>query len=105
MAYFFLFKHKTAYVMRISDWSSDVCSSDLLSRFRKGLRVGAHVRQGQVIAFVGMTGLATGPHLHYEFRINGVHKNPVTVALPRANPLPASIVATWRTNNADVLAR
>src|SRR3546814_1072611 len=79
---FFFFKQKTAYEMRISDWSSDVCSSDL--------RVGAHVRQGQVIAFVGMTGLATGPHLHYEFRINGVHKNPVTVALPRANPLPAS---------------
>lgn len=76
-----------------------------LSRFRKGLRAGARVRQGQVIAYVGMTGLATGPHLHYEFRINGVHKNPVTVALPRANPLPARIVATWRANNADVLAR
>lgn len=76
-----------------------------LSRFRKGLRVGAHVRQGQVVAYVGMTGLATGPHLHYEFRINGVHKNPVTVALPRANPLPARVVATWRADNAEVLAR
>jgi murein DD-endopeptidase MepM/ murein hydrolase activator NlpD len=76
-----------------------------LSRFRKGLKVGAHVRQGQVIAYVGMTGLATGPHLHYEFRINGVHQNPVTVALPRANPLPRSVVASWRAANADVLAR
>jgi murein DD-endopeptidase MepM/ murein hydrolase activator NlpD len=76
-----------------------------LSRFRPGLRAGAHVRQGQVIAYVGMTGLATGPHLHYEFRINGVYKNPMTVALPRANPLPPKIVTAWRSQNADVLAR
>ncbi|WP_366515577.1 OapA family protein [Solimonas marina] len=76
-----------------------------LSRFRKGLHAGQRVRQGEVIAYVGMTGLATGPHLHYEFRIDGVHKNPVTVALPRANPLPKSVVASWRHDNADVLAR
>ena len=66
-----------------------------MSRYRSGLRVGSRVSQGQVIGYVGATGLATAPHLHYEFRINGVHKNPVTVALPRATPLQASQVAKW----------
>lgn len=58
-----------------------------LSRFAKGIRAGAHVNQGQVIAYVGMTGLATGPHLHYEYRVNGVFKNPQTVPLPDASPI------------------
>ncbi len=60
-----------------------------LSRFAHGLHRGAHVRQGQVIGYVGMTGLATGPHLHYEFRINGVHHNPLKVKFPDAAPIPA----------------
>ena len=60
-----------------------------LSRFAKGTRVGEHVQQGTVIAFVGMTGLATGPHLHYEYRVNGVFKNPQTVILPEAGPIDA----------------
>ncbi len=76
-----------------------------LSRFRPGLSTGARVRQGQVIGYVGTTGLATAPHLHYEFRINGVHKNPITVALPRANPLPANVVARWKADNAAVVAQ
>lgn len=66
-----------------------------MSRYRSGLRVGSRVTQGQVIGYVGATGLATAPHLHYEFRVNGVHKNPVTVALPRATPLQPSQVAKW----------
>lgn len=60
-----------------------------LSRFMAGLRRGAKVAQGDVIGFVGMTGLATGPHLHYEFLLNGQHRDPMTVALPKANPLAA----------------
>jgi murein DD-endopeptidase MepM/ murein hydrolase activator NlpD len=60
-----------------------------LSRFAQGLHRGSHVNQGQVVAYVGMTGLATGPHLHYEFRISGVQKNPLALNLPVAHPLSA----------------
>lgn len=59
-----------------------------LSRFSTKLKHGSIVKQGQIIGFVGKTGLATAPHLHYEFRINGVHHNPVTVSLPRSQPIP-----------------
>lgn len=60
-----------------------------LSRFAKGIRRGSRVERGQVIGYVGQTGLASGPHLHYEFRVNGTPRNPLTVALPNAEPLPA----------------
>jgi murein DD-endopeptidase MepM/ murein hydrolase activator NlpD len=65
-----------------------------LSRFASGVRAGSKVTQGDVVAFVGMTGLATGPHLHYEYRVNGVHKNPQTVELPGAEPIDPS----WRSD-------
>ena len=58
-----------------------------MSRFRRGMHVGKHVKQGQIIGYVGSTGRATGPHLHYEFRINGVFRNPLTVKLPNAKPI------------------
>ncbi len=61
-----------------------------LSRFAPKLRRGQHVELAQVIGYVGKTGLATGPHLHYEYRVRGVHKNPQTVALPDAEPIPAA---------------
>ena len=48
---------------------------------------GKMVKQGQVIGYVGQTGYATGPHLHYEFLVNGVHQNPRTVSLPKATPI------------------
>ncbi|MBA2653731.1 MAG: peptidoglycan DD-metalloendopeptidase family protein [Gammaproteobacteria bacterium] len=53
-----------------------------LSKYACGLKIGSQVQQGQLIGYVGSSGLATGPHLHFEFRINGVHRNPLTVALP-----------------------
>jgi murein DD-endopeptidase MepM/ murein hydrolase activator NlpD len=59
-----------------------------MSRFASGLRSGTRVRQGQTIGFVGMTGLASGPHLHYEFLVNGVHRDPLTVQLPKAQGIP-----------------
>lgn len=59
-----------------------------LNNFARGKKVGDRVQQGEIIGYVGSTGLATGPHLHYEFRVNGVHRNPLTVKLPDAAPLP-----------------
>lgn len=60
-----------------------------LSRFTSGLHAGEKVAQGDIIGFVGMTGLATGPHLHYEFLMNGEHRDPMTVSLPKADPIAA----------------
>jgi murein DD-endopeptidase MepM/ murein hydrolase activator NlpD len=61
-----------------------------LSRFGSA-RTGARVNQGDIIGYVGQSGLATGPHLHYEYRVNGAHRNPRTVALPPADPVPPEL--------------
>ena len=58
-----------------------------LSRFAPGLHKGQKISQGDVIGQVGMSGLATGPHLHYEFRVHGEHRDPLKVALPTSVPL------------------
>ena len=60
-----------------------------MSGFARSAQVGTRVRQGQTIGFVGSTGLATANHLHYEYRIGGVHRNPQTVELPQAEPIDA----------------
>jgi murein DD-endopeptidase MepM/ murein hydrolase activator NlpD len=62
-----------------------------MSNYAKGQRVGTRVRQGQIIGYVGQTGLASGPHLHYEYRVNGAHRNPRTVKLPEAEPVDPSL--------------
>jgi len=66
------------------------------SRFAKGIRKGKGVTQGQTIGYVGKTGVATGPHLHYEFRVNGVHKNPMTVELPNDKPLNKNEISRFK---------
>jgi murein DD-endopeptidase MepM/ murein hydrolase activator NlpD len=67
-----------------------------LSGFASGIRRGARVSQGQTIAYVGATGWATGPHLHYEFKIAGAQQDPMRIALPKAEPLPAKYRAAFR---------
>jgi murein DD-endopeptidase MepM/ murein hydrolase activator NlpD len=74
-----------------------------MSRFARDVHVGSHVAQGQVIGYVGMTGLATGPHLHYEYLMNGVHKDPQTVKLPGADPLRAEAMDRFHAQTAPWL--
>ena len=68
-----------------------------LSRFAPGLRRGAHVRQGQVVAYSGMTGMATGPHLHYEIRVNNVQVNPTTVKIAQGRVLLGAQLREFQT--------
>ncbi len=75
-----------------------------MSRFRKGMKRGKPVKQGQVIGYVGKSGLATGPHLHYEFRMNGVHRNPVTVSLPQADSISVAETDEFRIHSSYLLA-
>ena len=76
-----------------------------MSRFAKGLHRGERVHQGEIIGYVGMTGLATGPHLHYEFRVDGVQRDPLTVTLPKPAPLPAAQLLAFRRSIAPALAQ
>ena len=75
-----------------------------LSRFAAGIHAGVRVKQGQVIGYVGHTGWATGPHLHYEFRIAGVYQDPLRVALPKAGPVPAHLRARFARVASDARA-
>lgn len=76
-----------------------------LSGFASGLRKGSRISQGDVIGFVGATGLASGPHLHYEFRVSDVHQNPLAMALPSAPPLMPQQLDQFRARTAPHLAR
>jgi murein DD-endopeptidase MepM/ murein hydrolase activator NlpD len=75
-----------------------------MSRFARGLAVGDRVAQGEVIGYVGRTGLATAPHVHYEYRVNGVHKNPAKVTIAKADPIPANLMEDFLAKTAPLLA-
>lgn len=66
-----------------------------MSRFGK-IKRNQHILQGTTIGYVGMTGMATGPHLHYEFRVNGEHRNPLTVTMPPSEPLHGTELVSFR---------
>ncbi len=76
-----------------------------LSRYKSGLYEGSAVRQGDIIGYVGQTGLATGPHLHYEFRIDGVHQNPLTAQASNLVPVNSTAKADFKSQITDPLAK
>ena len=78
-----------------------------LSKYANGVKKGKRVRQGDIIGYVGTTGSATGPHLHYEFLMGGVHQNPRTIIdkLPKAKSIDPAEMDSFRTQTADLLKR
>lgn len=76
-----------------------------MSRFQSGLRNGQRVKQGSTIGYVGSSGAATGPHLHYEYLVNGVHKNPRTVFLPDAAPISDDYRAEFQSRSGQLLSK
>jgi murein DD-endopeptidase MepM/ murein hydrolase activator NlpD len=73
-----------------------------MSKFGK-YKAGQRISQGSVIGYVGSSGMSTGPHLHYEFRVNGVHRNPLSITMPPPEPLSGSALAQFRTQTRTAL--
>jgi len=76
-----------------------------MHKYGKGIRTGVRIKQGQIIGYVGKSGLATGPHLHYEFYKNGVVRNPVRVELPKAKSISKSLLANFTLETQPLVAQ
>jgi len=92
-------------IVVIKHWNNYSTAYGHMSRFATGLRKGDKISQGEVIGFVGMTGWATGPHLHYEFRVSNVPRNPLSVDVPNAQPLNGGQLARFRAVSTDMNRR
>jgi len=76
-----------------------------LSKFGAGIRRGARVSQGDIVGYVGATGWATGPHLHYEFRVGNDHRNPLKMVFPSSDPVPAARMDAFREQTGSYAAQ
>lgn len=76
-----------------------------MNGFAKGIRSGTSVKQGQIIGYIGTTGLSTGPHLHYEFQVNGVHVDPLSQKLPISDPIHPSEKQRFAQHSQPLLAK
>ena len=76
-----------------------------MNGFAKGIRSGTNVKQGQIIGYIGTTGLSTGPHIHYEFQVNGVHVDPLSQKLPMADPIASSEKARFMQLSKPLMAQ
>ena len=76
-----------------------------MNNYGKGIKNGVRVKQSQIIGYVGSTGLATGPHLHYEFYVNGAVRNPVKVSLPKAQSIPKKQLAAFKLQTQPLVAK
>jgi murein DD-endopeptidase MepM/ murein hydrolase activator NlpD len=92
-------------VVVIKHWSKYSTAYAHMSRFAPNMRKGTKVSQGQVIGYVGMTGWSTGPHLHYEFRVNNEARDPMSIDIPNAQPLAAAQMQKFRAVAADMSHR
>ena len=89
----------------VKHWSNYTTAYAHMSRFASGIRKGSKVRQGEVIGYVGSTGWSTGPHLHYEFRVANVPRDPSSISVAAAAPLAPNEVARFKIVAADMSHR
>ncbi|MCM1280780.1 MAG: M23 family metallopeptidase [Alistipes senegalensis] len=89
----------------VKHWGAYTTAYGHMSRFNPDIKKGTKVKQGDIIGYVGSTGMSTGPHLHYEFRINGVQRDPRQIDMPNIQPLTASEMEKFRIVVADMRHR
>ena len=89
----------------VKHWSNYSTAYAHMSRFAAGIHKGSKVSQGEVIGYVGTTGWSTGPHLHYEFRVNNEPRDPLSVSIPSAAPLAANELSRFKNVASDMTHR